>query len=163
MIGCSICCNPFGVVDEQLLFECSNEKCLGQYCSSCVEATGGSSTPHPFFCMTCKKEVSPQRNKLIEKHIIWKIMKQIYGIEGWYELKTTSNSTSWDLISNDAKIRLAHLESHLDNLKHQEERLRKQNEGHNSVTLSDANLQNDVSSLCELLKELIKRIEKLEE
>ncbi len=57
-----MCSNPFGVVDSQLLIQCSEVKCSVQYCNSCVQAIQGSSYEHPFVCIACKKNVTPQRN-----------------------------------------------------------------------------------------------------
>jgi GTPase SAR1 family protein len=146
-----MCSNPFGIVDSQLLFQCSKVKCGEQYCNKCVQANQGSFSEHPFVCISCKKNVTPKRNMLIEKHIIWKNMCKLYGIQSLLDLKNDSNKMFFDPILKDIEFRLIHLQCRRNNFQ-------KRLENEKPSDLFDEQLINNVNDLCIKLKNLIERI-----
>ncbi len=151
-----MCSNPFGIVDNQLLFQCSRKKCGEQYCSSCVQAVRGSPPKRLFVCITCKNEVTPERNMLIEKHIIWKSMCKLYGIQSLLDLKEDSNRMSCDSILQNIGFRLIHLQSRLNTLQNKTAK-------ENSINSTDEQLISDVKQLCANLRNLVGEVKKTDQ
>ncbi|CAF0924439.1 unnamed protein product [Adineta ricciae] len=110
---CFMCSNPFGIIDEELLLECPNDKCSQQYCSSCVNAIRGASCQYPFACADCKQNVTPKRNKLIEEYLIWPNLGKLYGTRSLLSLKNKSDSLCYQSVLTDIKLRYTHLQSRL--------------------------------------------------
>jgi hypothetical protein len=151
-----MCSNPFGIVDNQLLLQCSRKKCGEQYCHSCVQAVRGSPPKRRFVCITCKNYVTPERNTLIEQHIIWKSMCKLYGIQSLLDLNEDSDKMSCDSILQNIGFRLIHLRSRLDTL---QKKLAKEN----SINSTDEQLISDVNKLCSSLKDLVEQIKKTDQ
>jgi hypothetical protein len=143
-----VCHNPFGIVESQLLLECPRIKCGAQYCNSCVEAIRGLSSKHPFTCISCKKEVIPKRNSLIEEHLIWKSMCKLYGNEIHLHLMGNLGSRSPDDVLANIGFRLIHLQSRLHSFQ-------KRVEKPTPIGVFDETLMKEVQDLCNNLKELI--------
>ncbi len=148
-----MCSNPFGIIEDQLLLQCSEVKCGVQYCNSCVQAIQGSSYECPFVCIACKKSVTPQRNMLLEKHIIWKSMCKLYGIQSMLDLKEDSNKMFCYSILKNIEFRRIHLQSRLNSFQN---RLGKEN----SIRSTDEQLIIDVSNLILMLQNLVKQIKR---
>lgn len=156
-IGCAMCSNPFGLVNGQQVFQCPDVKCAEQYCNSCVEAIQGSSPKHPFVCMSCKTDKTPEHNVLLENHIIWKFMLKTYGAQSLVDLKEDGNSNFSYPVLKNIRHRLIHLKSRSNTLKmfvHNNE-----NKGEIQIR-NDQKLINDVDELCNNLKHLLSRIQK---
>jgi GTPase SAR1 family protein len=156
-----VCSNPFGIVDNQLLFQCSEAKCGEQYCNSCVQAIRGSPPKHSFVCITCKKEVTPERNMLIETHIIWKSMCKLYGIQSLLDLKD-SKSILCNPILKNIQIRRDHLKSRLDTIKSRLDSENNQGREQDSRSSFDKQLIDDVNNLYIVLENLTERLKEID-
>ncbi|CAF3382404.1 unnamed protein product [Rotaria socialis] len=111
---CVMCLNPFGVIDDQLLYECPRRACGEQYCNSCVQVIRGPSSKCSFKCLSCKENVVPERNLLIEEQLIWKSFCKLYGVENFCYLKSDGEFLSRKPILDDIQSRRAHILSQYD-------------------------------------------------
>lgn len=153
---CAICSNHFGITDDQLLFECSQTTCGAQYCKNCVDSIRGPSLEYPFICMTCKKKVTPKRNPLIEKHLIWKAMCKLHGMESFQNLTLNSELATPATILKDIKFRRLHLQIWAD-------AFQKMLEKQSSIADSDKKLLDMVTQLVFELGDITKSIDDIRE
>ncbi|CAF0934115.1 unnamed protein product [Adineta ricciae] len=151
---CFMCSNPFGIIDEELLLECPNDKCSQQYCSSCVDAIRGASCQYPFTCADCKQNVTPKRNKLIEEYLIWPNMKKLYGTRSLFDLKNNSDSLCYQSVLTDIKLRYTHLQSRLDTF-------RQKFSTNCSPSLADDELIAIATDVCQRLTTILGKTESL--
>ena len=151
-----MCFKPFGIVENQLLLECSEVKCGEQYCSSCVQAIQGIPPEHPFTCISCKNKVIPQRNILIETHLIWKSMCKRYANESFLDPTVNLASRSSNDLLITIKFRLIHLQSRLDSFRNRAERS-------NTTDVVDEMLIVNVKNLYTNLENLAKEIEETDQ
>ena len=63
--------------------------------------------------MSCRKDVHPQRNLLIDKHFIWQSMSQLYGTQNLTEFQKKTGFVSARWILRDMEFRRIHLQSRL--------------------------------------------------
>ncbi|CAF1591528.1 unnamed protein product, partial [Rotaria magnacalcarata] len=107
---CAMCAKPFGIIDDQLLLECPRTSCSQQYCKKCVDTIRGPSPEHPFVCSSCKKNVIPERNPLIERYLLWKKFSKLYGVENIQNLNSNSKLATCQTVLNDINTRRLHLQ-----------------------------------------------------
>ena len=151
-----MCSNPFGILDDQLLFECPTEKCGEQYCHKCLQSIQGPLLEdHSITCMSCQKDVHPTMNQLIQQHLIWSRMSQSFGVHNLIELKKKTTFLSSQPVVKDMKLRLIHLQSRLEtfrnNLPYQL-----------MVNADDDNVINEVEDLCRKIQNLMNEMENIE-
>ena len=102
-----MCSNSFGILDDQLVLECTNRDCGEQYCSKCVECIQGASAEHSFTCLSCQKNIHSKQ------YLIWPSIAKLYGTSSLLDLKDKLEFLSCQPILKDMDIRLLHLQSRL--------------------------------------------------
>jgi GTPase SAR1 family protein len=124
-----------------------------------VQSVRGTYSEYQFTCVACKKDVIPERNVLIEKHIIWKSMCKLYGIQSLLDLKINLELISCNSILKNITIRYIHLKSQLNILQSRIDLPSNQAKQQDTSSLFDEFLVNDVKDLCYNLEKLVERIE----
>lgn len=157
---CDICWMPFGIIENKLPLHCTNKKCSAQYCKRCVEAIQGSFGEYPFECNICKKQMTPQRNSLLELHVIWKSMCKLYGVEIFNDLKKHLMYATCDDLKKDIDFRLIHLTCSLESLKSRLSLPVHETRRKDSISLFDELTITSVENLCTELNYLSNEVNK---
>ena len=150
-----MCSSSFGILDEQRLYECSDAKCGEQYCHNCVSAIQGVPPKHPFTCISCRTDIQPQQNSLLEKHLIWPNMSKLYGTGKLLDLQSRQKFYSSQSVLNDIEYRRIHLQSRLNTFLNQSEK------STTSIS-SDRTLINHVKDVCGKLEVLTRELRKID-
>ena len=135
-----MCSGSFGILDDELLLECPTVECGAQYCRKCIESIQGIPKKQVVTCLSCWKDVDPQRNLLIEKHLIWPNISKLYGMKNILDFQRTSKFLSCRTILKDIEFRRIHLQSRLDTFQNKLQR-------ETAVSLQDECLINNVKTL----------------
>lgn len=154
--ACALCEGYFGILDDQLLYECPTNKCGEQYCRKCVTTIQGTSNQHPFTCILCRKDVQLTHNTLIEKYLIWPRIGHLYGMENLVEFQSKTESLLPSTIKKDIQFRCLHLQSRLD-------AYRKKRVLFPNVLLLDEKLQTDVEDMCRQLQQISEHMDQIDE
>ena len=155
--ACAMCSSSFGILDDQLLFACPDVKCDEQYCKNCVTAIQGSPAKHPFTCISCKTDIQPRQNILLEKHLIWPNMSKLYGTRKLIELQSRQKSLSCQSVLDDVEFRRIHLQSRLSTFVNQTERPAA------SSSSLDMSFVKQVKDLCSKLEGLTVELKKIDQ
>ncbi|CAF4437017.1 unnamed protein product, partial [Rotaria sp. Silwood2] len=92
--ACIMCLGSFGIIDETIPRQCTNEKCRQKFCSKCVSHIRiYNGNNRPFQCMYCLKEYPidcyPEEINILKQQI-WNDKLIKYGIERTKHLLTTN-------------------------------------------------------------------------